>query len=185
MSLVVGLATRYRALHRGSIGDGKHTVTELIDLENQRRPTEGVPKQLKVDPAMIAMLKKQNLQLNDCVPAGQIVTLRSVANTSTGGTIVVVTDRVHADNQRMAEIIARCFRLDTVGIDFLTADITKSWREVRCAVIEVNSSPTILSIAPTTLLLERCVPRHVHRTNPHCGRGEHRARPREGSCFRS
>ena len=140
------------------IGDGEHTVTELIDLENQRRPTEGWPKQLNVDPAMIAMLRKQNLRLNDCVPAGQIVTLRSVANASTGGTIVVVTDRVHADNQRMAEAIARCFRLDTVGIDFLTADITKSWREVRCAVIEVNSSPTILSIAPTKLLLERAFP---------------------------
>ena len=73
---------------------------------------------------------------------------------------MVVTDRVHADNRGMAEAIARCFRLDTVGIDFLTADITKSWREVRCAVIEVNSSPTILSFADphASLLLERTFP---------------------------
>ena len=127
------------------VGDGKHTVEELIDRENQHRAetaVEGLPKQLKVDPGMIATLRRQNLQLNDRVLAGQVFALRSVANTDAGGTAVLVTDRVHADNREMAEAIARCFRLDTVGIDFLTADITKCWREVRCAVIEVNSSPS-------------------------------------------
>jgi cyanophycin synthetase len=127
------------------VGDGKHTVMELIDLENQRRAetaVEGSPKKLEIDRAMVAVLQKQNLLLNDRVSAGQVVTLRSVGNTDVGGTAVVVTDRVHADNRGMAQAIARCFRLDTVGIDFLTADITKSWREVRCAVIEVNSAPT-------------------------------------------
>ena len=92
-------------------------------------------------------------------PAGQVVILRSLANLTGGGTAVVVTDRVHADNRGMAEAIARCFRLDTVGIDFLTADITKSWREVRCAVIEVNLSP-MFGFADTQarLLLERAFP---------------------------
>jgi D-alanine-D-alanine ligase-like ATP-grasp enzyme len=137
------------------VGDGKHSVMELIDFENRLRPPEGFPKKLKVDPAMVAVLQKQNLRLDDAVPAGQIVTLRSVPNASTGGTFVVITDRVHADNQRMAEAIARCFRLETIGIDFMTPDVAKSWREVRCAVIEVNSAPTILSAAPTGLQLER------------------------------
>ena len=140
------------------MGDGKHTIMELIDLENQRRPAEGYPKKLKVDPAMVAVLQKQNLLLNDRVPAGKIVTLRSAANSDAGGTFVVVTDRVHVDNKRMVEAIARCFRLHTAGIDFLTTDITKSWREVRCAVIEVNSAPTILSAERTELLLERTFP---------------------------
>jgi D-alanine-D-alanine ligase-like ATP-grasp enzyme len=139
-------------------GDGKHTVMELIDLENRRRPAEGYPKKLKVDPTMVTVLQKQNLLLNDRVPAGKIVTLRRAANSDAGGTFEVVTDRVHVDNQRMAEAIARCFRLHTAGIDFLTADITKSWREVRCAVIEVNSAPTILSAERVELLLERTFP---------------------------
>ena len=92
-------------------------------------------------------------------PAGQVVTLRNLANVDTGGTAVVVTDRVHADNRGMAEAIARCFRLDTVGIDFLTADITKSWREVRCAVIEVNSSPSFaFADTQARLPLERAFP---------------------------
>ena len=145
------------------VGDGKHTVMELIDAENRRRSeiqaTEGVPKQLKADPAMITILQRQNLRLSDCVPDGQVVTLRSVANISAGGTSVIVTDRVHVDNREMAEAIARCFRLDTVGIDFLTADITKSWHEVRCAVIEVNTAPAVsLADMQARLLLERAFP---------------------------
>ena len=143
------------------VGDGKHTVMELIDLENQRRaetPAE-VSKRLIVDPAVVAILQKQGLGLDDRVPANQIVTLRSVVSLRLGGTRVLVTDRVHADNRGMAEAIARCFRLDTVGIDFLTADITKSWREVRCAVIEVNLSPSFpFADMQASLLLERTFP---------------------------
>ena len=155
-------AYAYKRFPPRLVGDGEHTVTGLIDLENQRRAetaAEGIPKQLKVDSGMIAFLQKQNLRLNDRVPAGQVVTLRNLANVNTGGTAVVVTDRVHADNRGMAEAIARCFRLDTVGIDFLTADITKSWREVRCAVIEVNSSPSFaFADTQARLPLERAFP---------------------------
>ncbi len=66
------------------MGDGKHTVMELIDLENQSRLAEGHPKKLKVGPAMVAVLQKQNLLLNDRVPVGKIVTLRSTANSDAG-----------------------------------------------------------------------------------------------------
>jgi cyanophycin synthetase len=69
---------------------------------------------------------------------------------------VDITSRVHVDNQRMAEAIARCFRLHTVGIDLLSTDITKSWHDVRCAVIEVNSTPTITERAE--LLLDGAFP---------------------------
>ena len=41
----------------------------------------------------------------------------------------------------MAESLARCFHLDAAGIDFMTPDISRSWREVDCAVIEINATP--------------------------------------------
>ena len=45
------------------VGDGKRTVMELIDAENRRRSeiqaAEGIPEQLKVDPAMITILQRQ------------------------------------------------------------------------------------------------------------------------------
>ena len=145
------------------VGNGVHTVFELINAENQRRAKmvmEGYPKPLKVGPDMLAILHKQSLRPHDCVPAGQVVRLHGPLNLDLGAIPVVVTDRVHADNRGMAEAIARCFRLETVGIDFLTPDITISWRDVRCAVIDVNSAPALgfPADAHATLLLERAFP---------------------------
>jgi cyanophycin synthetase len=145
------------------VGTGEHTIVELIDIENQRRQQAGVdigsPKKLKVDAEMLATLQKQKLALNDRVPAGQVVRLRRMANVAGGGTSRLVTDKLHPDNKEMAETIARCFRLDTVGIDFITPDITKSWRDVTCAIIEVNSTPTFsFPDAQAKLILERAFP---------------------------
>jgi len=145
------------------VGTGEHTVAELIGIENQRRSEAqtdvGAPKKLTVDADMLSTLQKQNLGLNDRVPTGQVVTLRTVTNVSSGSTTVVVTERLHPDNREMAEAIARCFRLDTVGIDFLTPDIAKSWRTVPCAVIEVNSQPGFsFPDWQARLVLERAFP---------------------------
>jgi len=145
------------------VGNGVHTVFELINAENQRRAKmvmEGYPKPLKVGPDMLAILHKQSLGPHDCVPAGQVVRLHGPLNLDLGAIPVVVTDRVHADNRGMAEAIARCFRLETVGIDFLTPNITISWRDVRCAVIDVNSAPALgfPADAHATMLLERAFP---------------------------
>ena len=82
-SIVVGLPTRHRALHHGWSGDGEQTVTELIDLENQRRAEtadEGFFQETKRSSAARWTLQKQNLRAKRFVSAGQVVTLRSVAN---------------------------------------------------------------------------------------------------------
>jgi cyanophycin synthetase len=73
--------------------------------------------------------------------AGERVYLRATANISTGGTAVDVTDAVHPDNRAMLERVARVSGLDVVGIDFITPDIARSYREVGGAICEVNASP--------------------------------------------
>jgi cyanophycin synthetase len=126
-------------------GDGKHTIVELIDAENQQRRRSPIADiasvQLVLDADMQACLAKQGLQAGDRPAAGTVVTLRSVANISRGGTLHDCTAQVHPDNRDMAEALARCFHLDAAGIDFMTPDISRSWREVDCAVIEINATP--------------------------------------------
>ncbi len=92
---------------------------------------------------MIVHLRKQGISLDSLPPAGTVVRLRSVANIAKGGSIADVTHLAHPDNIKMAEAIARSFRMDALGIDFMTPDISRSWREVPCAVIEVNGTPGI------------------------------------------
>jgi cyanophycin synthetase len=81
-----------------------------------------------------------------------------VANVARGGTIEDCTARVHPDVRAMAEAIARTVRMDSLGIDFITPDIGCSWREVSCAVIEINQTPSLFTEAHVEAILERHFP---------------------------
>lgn len=140
------------------IGNGKNTLTELIDIENNNRSdadvAAGFVSRLKIDADMLAIIAKQGLTVEDRPAPGQSIRLRSIANVTTGGTITHCLADVHPDNREMAEAIARSFRMDVAGIDFMTTDISKSWREVPGAVIEVNAMPEISSDERGAFLLE-------------------------------
>lgn len=127
-------------------GDGSSTVAELIARENDRRrslPPGERPFQtmIEIDAELSGHLAKSGLGPGSVPAAGRTVTLRSIANVSKGGTYEDVSDRVHPDNAAMAEAIAAAFRMDAVGIDYLTTDISRSWRETGGAIIEVNQTP--------------------------------------------
>ncbi len=112
-----------------------HTITELIEIVNQdpRRGVghEKVLTRLELDDQAQTMLARAGLQA-DSVPApGQIVYLRSTANLSTGGTATDVTDVIHPDNREMAERAVRAIGLDVGGVDFLSKNITESYRKHR------------------------------------------------------
>lgn len=85
------------------------------------------------------------------VPAeGEEVYLRKTANISTGGTAVDVTDTIHPDNKLMAERAIRAIGLDVGAVDFLTTDITKSYRETGGGICEINAGPGLrMHIAPS------------------------------------
>ena len=125
------------------VGDGRHTISELIEIENRARSDAGAESdltQLSIDADMRAQLEKQGFSPDDRPPEGSRVTLRSIAGSPTGGTFVGCSTDIHPDNRDMAEAIARGFHLDAVGIDFMTCDIGTSWRQGECAVLEVNST---------------------------------------------
>jgi cyanophycin synthetase len=135
-------------------GDGRHKVSELIDIVNQdpRRGVghEKVLTRLELDAQADAMLARAGLG-PDSVPAdGQKVFLRSTANLSTGGTATDVTDVIHPDNRDMAVRAIRAIGLDVGGVDFLTRDITLSYREIGGGICEVNAAPGFrMHVAPS------------------------------------
>src|SRR5699024_2031944 len=78
----------------------------------------------------------------DSVPGkDEVVFLRSTANLSTGGTATDVTDVIHPDNRDMAVRAVRAVGLDVGGVDFLTPDIGKSYKEIGGGICEVNAAP--------------------------------------------
>jgi cyanophycin synthetase len=136
------------------VGDGVHTVAELIEITNQdpRRGIghEKVLTRLALDEQAQRLLARVSYTAETIPAAGENVYLRLTGNLSTGGTATDVTDIVHYDNREMAIRAAQGIGLDVAGIDFLSPDISKSWREVGGAICEVNAAPGFrMHVAPT------------------------------------
>ncbi|MGD9619589.1 MAG: cyanophycin synthetase [Mycolicibacterium sp.] len=135
-------------------GDGRHTVAELVDIVNQdpRRGVghENVLTRLELDDQAKSLLEEKGYTAETVPAEGEEVYLRKTANISTGGTAVDVTDTIHPDNKLMAERAIRAIGLDVGAVDFLTTDITKSYRETGGGICEINAGPGLrMHIAPS------------------------------------
>jgi cyanophycin synthetase len=127
------------------VGDGVHTIEQLVEKVNQdpRRGIghEKVLTRLTFDHQAETMLARKGYS-KDSVPAdGERVFLRSTGNLSTGGTATDLTDVVHPDNAEMATRAVKAIGLDVGGVDFLSTDITESYKEVGGAICEINAAP--------------------------------------------
>lgn len=134
-----------RRLPGGVVGDGVHTVEELIERANADPRRGGSPRSLMrrliLDAEALSLLADQDVRISSVPDSGRFVALRRTANISSGGTAEDVTALVHPDNARLAVRAARVVGLDIAGVDFITTDISRSWRDVGGAIVEVNSQP--------------------------------------------
>ncbi len=107
------------------LGDGIHTVTQLIDQANAD-PRRGehhatVLSKIKLDAIALAVLADQGLTPESVPAAGQTVLVRRNANLSTGGTAIDVTERVHPAVAACAVDAAKTVGLDVAGVDVFGA----------------------------------------------------------------
>ncbi|MBV9959902.1 MAG: cyanophycin synthetase, partial [Acidobacteria bacterium] len=136
------------------IGDGEHTLQELIDITNQdpRRGYghENVLTLIDVDAQTESLLAAHGHTLDTVLPAGEMFCLKTTANISTGGTAIDRTDEVHPFNVTLFERIARIIGLDVAGIDVVAPDITTPLTENGGGIIEVNAAPGFrMHLAPS------------------------------------
>ncbi len=133
-------------LPKGVRGDGVRTVADLV-AEANRLETEKPPwKRLKpfpTDDQARAALAAAGFTFDSVPPPGGFAPLRVIQSTAQGGVVEDFTDRVHPDNAAAACEAARLFRLDVAGIDMISTDITRSWRETGAIINEVNYSPLL------------------------------------------
>jgi D-alanine-D-alanine ligase-like ATP-grasp enzyme len=127
------------------LGDGTHTVQELLDKENERTERKGpIFHKITIDKEAEIELARQNVKLSDIPEKGKIVTFSQKTSRGCGGTTTEVTSITHPDNKEMLEHVGRFLNDPLVGVDFIMEDITKSWHEEQhCGIIECNSLPFI------------------------------------------
>jgi cyanophycin synthetase len=136
------------------IGDGKHSITEHVDIVNQD-PRRGIGHQkvltnLEIDNQANRLIAEAGYTVDTVLPEGEVFYLRSTANLSTGGTAIDLTDVVHPDNRDMAERAIMAVGLDVGGVDFLIDNIAQSYKDIGGAIIEVNAAPGFrMHVAPS------------------------------------
>jgi cyanophycin synthetase len=145
--LVIGgrLAAVAERVPASIVGDGEHTVRELVDVANSdpRRGIghEKVLTRITIDDAAEALVRSQGLELHGVPERGVRIKLALTGNMSTGGTSIDRTLEAHPDNVEIAETAARVIGLDIAGIDFICPDIEEPVRETGGAIVEVNAAP--------------------------------------------
>lgn len=127
------------------VGDGVTPLSALIARLNAPRSSNMVRSRylrpIALDEVLQRHVATQSLSLNDVPAQGRRVTLRSNANLSTGGICTDVTSLCHPQVRTMAELLAKASGLATVGIDYLTTDITLPPSVTGGAFIEMNTTP--------------------------------------------
>jgi cyanophycin synthetase len=127
------------------IGDGKHTIAELVELTNAdpRRGVghEKVLTRIRLGDAAAQLVRDQGFELDQVADEGVMVKLTLTGNMSTGGISIDRTDEAHPDNVEIAEEAARVVGLDVAGIDFIAPDLAEPVRETGGAIVEVNAAP--------------------------------------------
>lgn len=135
----------------GVTGDGRSSVEQLVaaqaqTLEEQKRALRRGMALCVLDDEAQGLLHQHGLHSQYVPAAGEYVRLRRKDNVSAGGqrfTLDLTT--VHLDNVRLAVHVSELLGLDFAGVDLISPDVTRSWRELPATICEVNGNPQLVA----------------------------------------
>ncbi|MCX8145101.1 MAG: cyanophycin synthetase [Azovibrio sp.] len=144
--LVVG--SKVVAATRGEIaqvvGDGRHSIRELIDLQINADPRRGSSEEhplnfIGLDSAARLEIQRQGYTPEDVPAEGKEVVIQRIGNLA-----IDCTDEVHPDTARAVVLAARVVGLDIAGVDLVAKDISQPLAAQGGAIVEVNAGPGLL-----------------------------------------
>jgi D-alanine-D-alanine ligase-like ATP-grasp enzyme len=115
-------------------GNGRDSVKELIDKENEKKKEE-ILKPIVVDNEVITKLKNDNIDLSYIPKENEEVILRYNCNLTTGGTTEECSDEVDQYYKDIAVDAVKAIGLSFGGVDIIAENIS---RPGKCAVNEVT-----------------------------------------------
>lgn len=125
-------------------GDGIRCVRQLIEELNAEPDRDKMRlSPIAFDDELVTYLGSLGFTLDSVLAPGAIIAVRATGHVSRGGIPIDITDIVHPDNRKASEQAARAVGLDVAGIDFISPDISRSYRQVGGRIVEVNSRPGI------------------------------------------
>lgn len=122
-------------------GDGRHTITELIERKNLTRPAE--VKEFELTPYSEQFLERNGYTPKTILPVGKQIDLIEKIGVGYGGYKAEEIEIAHPETKRILEEAGRLVNFPVMGFDFIIADITRAPHEQQWGIIECNSLPFI------------------------------------------
>jgi D-alanine-D-alanine ligase-like ATP-grasp enzyme len=143
-----GLISVIRRYSPFVIGNGKDTISKLIDDENIVR------QEMKLHPTIyplaksdqvISHLKKQRLSLQSVPADGESIELFHRVALAPGGVVEIIEQStIPEENKALFQNVVTMFGANVLGIDVIfEKGIETDYREQKCIFIEVNSRPYV------------------------------------------
>ncbi len=127
------------------LGDGIHTIAELIDKQSRRRAAAtGGESMIPLDNETTRCISHAGHKMLDVLPDGELLKVRKTANLHTGGTMHDVTDQLHPYLAEAATRIAEILSIPVVGLDFMVEAADKP----KYHFIEANERPGLANHEP-------------------------------------
>lgn len=131
------------------VGDGTHTIRELVDAKNQN-PLRGRDHRspleiIQLGDIELLMLEQQGYTPETVLPAGVKADLRGNSNISTGGDSIDVTEQMDDSFKQLAADMATAIGAWVCGVDLIIPDtsVISTKEAPACTCIELNFNPSM------------------------------------------
>jgi D-alanine-D-alanine ligase-like ATP-grasp enzyme len=128
------------------IGDGKHSIQELIEIYNNNVVKIDKTRFVKIGDSIRNILQEKSLTLEYIPKDKEMIKLSYKANSHDGGSSEEMTEILPTSLKEFAIKLSLDFKLPIVGIDIITDDINKPNQ----CILELNLNPGLnIHINPT------------------------------------
>jgi len=126
------------------VGDGTHTVKELVELQLNSDPRRGEGEEFPLSPiqfipVVLMQLERQGYTVDSIPAEGTSVVVQRNDNLS-----IDVTSQVHPSIAAHAVLAVQIVGLDVAGLDIVVEDISRPLESQGGVVVEVNAGPGLL-----------------------------------------
>ncbi|MFT4058578.1 MAG: UDP-N-acetylmuramyl peptide synthase [Legionella sp.] len=138
---ILGVIKRYPA---HVIGDGTHTIEELITQTNkERKKINEFLAPIALDQEAYIALREQELNIDYIPKVSQKINLGYTSNASRGGTYETLSKRICKENRKLMIHVANVLGLELIGIDVECNNINIPITYGNGVVIEANFNPSV------------------------------------------
>ncbi len=135
------LAGFYRADAPSIVGDGVHTIKELIEIKDKNRPDRIA--EVKVNNEVLNYLNRLGYDLNTVLPEGEKTKLTHRTGRLFGGETREMLPELHPSFVPLFEQAARMTKLPVAGFDVIVPNPEEPADSQKWAFIECNTLPFI------------------------------------------